>query len=157
MRAIDLDCALMVGEKSDVNLCSMNYRAPEIFLSIQPYTAKVDVFALGMVALEFYLGRPGPLLPGHTAEEQLRMIVGLMGPLPSAMVSQTEHQALVASLPSPFAVSSSSLETQMPLLKGDDKEMSLHLRDLIAKMLAVQPQHRISASSALGHAFFSAA
>lgn len=156
MRAIDLDCALMVGEKSDINLCSMNYRAPEIFLSIQPYTPRVDVFALGVVALELYLGHDGPLMPGHTAEEQLGSIVAMMGPLPAAMVSQTEDQTLVASLPSPFAPSKEDLETRMPLLQGEDKEISLHLRDLLKEMLAVQPERRVSAKDALGHAFFSA-
>jgi len=45
------------------------YRAPEISLSMTPYTAKFDIFALGCIMAELYLGRP--IFPGRTSIEQI--------------------------------------------------------------------------------------
>ena len=40
------------------------YRAPEITLRSQKYDAAIDVFALGCIMGEMYLGRP--LFPGRS-------------------------------------------------------------------------------------------
>lgn len=43
------------------------YRAPETALNSKSYTPAVDIFALGAIMAEMYLGRP--LFPGRTESE----------------------------------------------------------------------------------------
>jgi len=53
------------------------YRAPELILRSQTYTESVDVFALGCIMAELYLGRP--IFPGISESDQLTRIVTVLG------------------------------------------------------------------------------
>lgn len=53
------------------------YRAPELVIRSKFYNLQVDVFALGCIMAELYLGRP--LFPGRTEAEQLREIISVLG------------------------------------------------------------------------------
>ena len=53
------------------------YRAPELVLRIQNYSEKVDIFALGCIMAELFLGRP--IFPGTTESDQLTRIVTVLG------------------------------------------------------------------------------
>lgn len=53
------------------------YRAPELVLRSQNYKESVDIFALGCIMAEMYLGRP--LFPGTSEADQLTRIVTVMG------------------------------------------------------------------------------
>ena len=53
------------------------YRAPEIALRMTNYTEKVDVFALGCIMGEMFLGRP--VFPGTSEADQLTRIVTVLG------------------------------------------------------------------------------
>lgn len=58
------------------------YRAPELVLRSQNYNERVDVFALGAIMGELYLGRP--LFPGTSESDQLTRIITVLGtPQPS--------------------------------------------------------------------------
>lgn len=53
------------------------YRAPELVLRSQNYKESVDIYALGCIMAEMYLGRP--LFPGTSEADQLTRIVTVMG------------------------------------------------------------------------------
>jgi serine/threonine protein kinase len=53
------------------------YRAPELILRSQTYTESVDIFALGCIMAELYLGRP--IFPGISESDQLTRIVTVLG------------------------------------------------------------------------------
>jgi len=53
------------------------YRAPEIALSSKSYNQSVDVFAIGCLMAEMYLGRP--IFPGRTEADQITAIVSVLG------------------------------------------------------------------------------
>ncbi|CAJ1346569.1 unnamed protein product [Effrenium voratum] len=53
------------------------YRAPELFLGSRCYNQSIDVWSYGCVVAEMALGRP--LLAGIDSEEQLGLVVGLLG------------------------------------------------------------------------------
>ena len=53
------------------------YRAPEIIFRATNYDSKVDVFALGCVFAELYLG--APILPGSSEGNQLLKLGLLIG------------------------------------------------------------------------------
>ena len=58
------------------------YRAPELVLRSSSYNEQVDIFALGAIMGELYLGRP--LFPGTSETDQLTRIVTVLGtPQPS--------------------------------------------------------------------------
>lgn len=54
------------------------YRAPELLLSCETYTAAIDVWSVGCILAEL-LGRK-PLFPGKDYIEQLRLITQILGP-----------------------------------------------------------------------------
>jgi serine/threonine protein kinase len=53
------------------------YRAPELVLRSSNYNENVDIFALGCIMAEMYLGRP--LFPGTSENDQLTRIVSVLG------------------------------------------------------------------------------
>ena len=53
------------------------YRAPEIALASKSYNQSVDVFAIGCLMAEMYLGRP--IFPGRTEADQITAIVSVLG------------------------------------------------------------------------------
>lgn len=53
------------------------YRAPELVLRSPIYDQSVDVFALGCIMAELYLGRP--LFPGVSESDQLTRIMTILG------------------------------------------------------------------------------
>ena len=53
------------------------YRAPELVMKSHSYSSAIDIFALGAIIAEMYLGRP--IFPGHTESEQLVAIVTVLG------------------------------------------------------------------------------
>ena len=53
------------------------YRAPEIVLRMQNYSEKIDIFALGCIMGEMFLGRP--IFPGTSESDQLTRIVTVLG------------------------------------------------------------------------------
>jgi protein kinase len=53
------------------------YRAPELVIRQPQYTRAVDVFALGAMMTELFLGRP--VFPGRSESEQLFSIVSVLG------------------------------------------------------------------------------
>ena len=53
------------------------YRAPELVLRSKKYSEKVDIFALGCIMAELFLGRP--IFPGTSESDQLTRIVTVLG------------------------------------------------------------------------------
>ena len=53
------------------------YRAPELLLRSQSYNQSVDVFALGCIMAELYLGRP--IFPGNSEGDQLTKVTSVLG------------------------------------------------------------------------------
>jgi protein kinase len=53
------------------------YRAPELLLSSSNYDYSVDIFALGCLMVELFLGRP--IFPGTSESDQLSKVVSVLG------------------------------------------------------------------------------
>lgn len=58
-------------------------RAPEILLGL-PYCESIDMWSLGCVLAELFLG--WPLYPGASEYDQLRYITNVQGPVPGRLL-----------------------------------------------------------------------
>jgi len=123
------------------------YRAPEGLLSSGNYTTAVDIWSVGCILAEL-LGRR-VLFPGRTEEEQIELILHVLGtPSPEetkVLQDETyrEHLAEVAHCEGkPF-------ETMFP----DASPLAL---DLLRWTLAFDPAKRITVNEALSHPYLAA-
>eukprot|EP00976_Prorocentrum_cordatum_P021744 444302-Prorocentrum_minimum.AAC.1 len=68
------------------------YRAPELLLSCEEYTASIDVWSVGCIFAEL-LGRK-PLFPGKDYIHQLKLIIQVLGsPAEEDLQFITSHKA----------------------------------------------------------------
>lgn len=61
------------------------YRSPEVLVGLS-YDSAIDMWSLGCVAAELFLGLP--ILPGTQEHDQIGRIVEMMGPIPDWMIEQ---------------------------------------------------------------------
>lgn len=120
------------------------YRAPELVLRSQNYKESIDMFALGCIMAEMYLGRP--LFPGTSEADQLTRIVTVMG-TPSAS-EWPEGQSLATAKGISFPTSKNSFREQFSRNVPEDA------LDLMAQMLRYSADKRPTAQTCLQHDFF---
>lgn len=79
LKLADFGLAKSVKERANLTeyVSTRWYRAPEVVLKSKAYTLLIDVFALGCIMAEMYIGRP--LFPGRTEADQIMTIVGVLG------------------------------------------------------------------------------
>jgi len=123
------------------------YRAPEILLGSQQYTAGVDMWSVGCILGELIGGRP--MFPGSSTMNQLDRILELTG--------QPSDEDL-ESIQSPFALT--MLDTLPPVTRRSYKELypaaSDEALDLLQHLLSFNPNKRYSAVDALEHPYVAA-
>ncbi len=123
------------------------YRAPELICSyFTRYSAAVDMWAAGCIFGE--LMRRKALFPGHNVYHQIDLITDFVGTPAKHTIGKVRNQKArdyLSSLPR----KQRNLSESMPML--DDNGI-----DLISKMLAFDPDERISAEAALDHPYFAA-
>lgn len=120
------------------------YRAPEIILRHEFYNSPVDIWAVGTIMAEMFLGRP--LFQGSSETDQLFKIIGVLG-TPSANTwpdGLKLANRLGIRMPQQAPM---SLAAMMP-------NASPAAIDLMQAMLRYDPSKRPSASQALQHKFF---
>uniref|UniRef100_A0A669EIJ4 Protein kinase domain-containing protein n=1 Tax=Oreochromis niloticus TaxID=8128 RepID=A0A669EIJ4_ORENI len=133
---------------------TVGYCAPEVMLGI-PYDEAIDMWALGLVAVELATGVP--LYPGEDDYDVLKFIIETQGQLPDHLLESEQFQ---------YETNYQSKETRYIKLKClDDLEQLLKVRRgpengqplfvrLIKQMLALDANQRITPSEVLKHPFF---
>jgi len=120
------------------------YRAPEILLGSQQYTAGVDMWSVGCILGELIGGKP--MFPGSSTMNQLDRILELTG--------QPSDEDL-ESIQSPFALT--MLDTLPPVTKRSYKELypaaSDEALDMLQHLLSFNPNKRYTAVDALEHPY----
>ena len=124
------------------------YRAPELICSyFTRYSAAVDMWAAGCIFGE--LMKRKALFPGHNVYHQIDLITDFVGTPATHTISKVRNHKARDYLSSLPQKQRSDWASTMPML--DDAGI-----DLMSKMLAFDPDQRISAEAALDHPYFAA-
>ncbi|KAI8993077.1 kinase-like protein [Trametes punicea] len=83
IKVIDFGSACHERQTVYTYIQSRFYRSPEVLLGI-PYTAAIDMWSLGCIAVELFLGLP--LFPGTSEYNQITRIVEMLGMPPQYML-----------------------------------------------------------------------
>ncbi|KAI0775661.1 kinase-like protein [Trametes elegans] len=83
IKVIDFGSACHERQTVYTYIQSRFYRSPEVLLGI-PYTAAIDMWSLGCIAVELFLGLP--LFPGTSEYNQITRIVEMLGLPPQYML-----------------------------------------------------------------------
>jgi mitogen-activated protein kinase 15 len=122
------------------------YRAPEILLGSPCYSTAVDIWALGVIVAEMYLGKP--LFPGSSAINQLERIIEVTG--------KPTSDELNNGIKSPFSktiMDTVPSQTRIKSLKDVISAAPLDAVDFIKQCLQFDPRRRFSAEDAVRHQF----
>jgi len=120
------------------------YRAPEILLGLPNYTYAVDVWSMGCVLVEMYLG--SMLFQGSTEIAQLEMIIHACGSINEKTYPGIKGIAGIHS----FKLPQSPRRIESIIEKHDASAV-----EIVSRMLCVDPCKRITADEVLGNKYLS--
>lgn len=130
------------GERSVAYICSRYYRAPELILEQDKYGPEIDVWSIGCVIAEMFLG--DPIFPGTGSRDQMIKIVGVLGPPTAAEITamaKTNNIKLPAVNPTGLAKKFTPQTNPLAI-------------DLLSKVLVYDPKKRLHPLEALMHPYF---
>eukprot|EP00897_Mesotaenium_endlicherianum_P004607 jgi/Mesen1/4174/ME000219S03304 len=136
----------MLGEEDHMTeyVVTRYYRAPELLLNSQDYTAAIDVWSVGCIYMELVTGHI--LLPGRDYVDQLQKTTELIG-TPTAsdlsFLKSDDARRYILSLPPRPPRSFAELFPQLSATGAD----------LVQRMLVFDPAKRISVTDALAHPY----
>lgn len=88
IKVIDFGSACFENRTVYSYIQSRFYRSPEVVLRF-PYTSAIDMWSLGCVAAELFLGLP--LFPGASEHDLLSRVIEMLGPPPPAILAKAKH------------------------------------------------------------------
>ncbi|CAJ1063305.1 dual specificity protein kinase CLK2-like isoform X1 [Xyrichtys novacula] len=158
VKVVDFGTATFDHQHHETLVSTRHYRAPEVILDLG-WNQACDVWSLGCVLMEFYLGRT--LFPTHNSFEHLAMMETVLGPIPPHLLKQTKRQQYVNNERLNWDKQSSSNERvrkhcqPLKLCMWRRSEDERQLFDLLSCMLEYDVCRRITLEEALWHPFFS--
>ena len=186
LKLIDFGSACAEGRTVYSYIQSRFYRAPEVVLGV-PYGASIDMWSLGCVAAELFLGLP--LFPGASEYNLMQRVTEALGPPPDtllasaknagrffkregggwALLSVAEHEALTGKAPALgkryFAATTlPELIHGAPFRRGmaeadvaRERVARTALLDWLQGVMALDPAARWTPAQAAAHPFISGA
>jgi len=132
---------LKPGDSSVAYICSRYYRAPELILGEENYGMEIDVWSMGCVIAEMFIGEP--IFTGKNSKDQFVKIMTVLG-TPTA-------EDVVAMNP--------NIQTNLPQvkplgLKRRFKNPDPLMLDLLSRILVYNPKKRLKPFEILSHAYF---
>jgi len=140
---------LQKGVSSVAYICSRYYRAPELVFQCAYYNCAIDIWSLGCVISEMFLGTP--LFQGGSGVDQLIEIIKVLGaPSPTDILAMNPSYTQF-DLPHVKPIPWKDIFESVTYKNAPVPASGL---DLIKRMLVFQPLLRIDPLDALGHEFF---
>ncbi|OHS95023.1 CMGC family protein kinase [Tritrichomonas foetus] len=151
---VDWSSSSMGYSQSAPYVQSRYYRAPEVLLRSK-YGPSADIWSLGCLAAEMFLG--SPLFPGGDEIDMLRQIQLKLGLLPSSLIKKMGDNSLAKHSDEwridPSMYVPGNFEIFLRERSGRDDFDFLAFINILRLMLQLNPDARISASSAMLHPF----
>ncbi|EFJ33506.1 hypothetical protein SELMODRAFT_2003, partial [Selaginella moellendorffii] len=146
-------------------LVSPSYRAPEIILGVAPYSHPIDMWSAGCCLYELYTGKF--LFPVATNNGLLKQQMELKGAFPKAMLKKGAFTGMhfnenfefrqldpVTKLETLRSMASFNVKTScISDLTGEDGALMARFKNLLERMLTLDPSKRITPDEALKHPF----
>ena len=171
LKVIDFGSSCSSRRQPFTYIQSRFYRSPEVLLC-RPYSHSIDVWSLGCILVEMHTGKP--LFNGENEVKQMCKICDVLGLPPKRMVLEAGAKSKVKSI---FRIGPGSEysifldEKQMPVRSRnfrdivrkpqsttpEDEESYVQFEDLVLRMLALDPEERITPADALQHPFITRA
>ncbi|XXQ34219.1 Protein kinase domain-containing protein [Plasmodiophora brassicae] len=134
---------LVVGQPNVAYICSRYYRAPELIFGATDYTTTIDIWSMGCVFAEMFIGKP--LFPGEGGVDQLVEIIKILGTPSRDEILAMNKQYTEFRFPQVKAYSWAKV------FRGSLPDDGI---DFISKMLIYRPDQRLTPMRALAHPFF---
>jgi serine/threonine protein kinase len=152
LKVIDFGSATFNHKRFYNYIQSRYYRSPEILLGL-PYSSKIDIWSLGCLLAELFLGRP--IFPGESETDQIFCIMEIFGPPPLELIRKAGRRKLYFENDlSPKVFTNSKGKTRTcssrslnEVLKGAD----LSFIEFISQCLSWDPSKRLSPQQGLEH------
>jgi len=132
------------GEEQNVAyICSRYYRAPELIFGNVDYDSSIDVWSLGCLLAEMFIGKP--LFQGESTVDQLLQIIKVLGTPDNDQLScLNKNNTLNYTFPpvKPYPITK--------IFSGKPKEL-IHL---LQKIFVYETHKRLSALEIMAHPFF---
>lgn len=151
IRLIDFGSSCLESEKLFTYIQSRFYRAPEVILGL-PYSCSIDIWSLGCVLAELFLGVP--LFQGENEQDQLLCMMEVLGVPHKELIQISPRNRLFFEGNVPKIVRNSKGKQRVP----DSRPLSVVLKgagplflDFVRKCLRWDPAQRLSPQTALAH------
>jgi len=137
------------GEPNVSYICSRYYRAPELIFESQFYETTIDLWSLGCVFSELFLGTP--LFQGEKSVDQLVEIIKVLGTPTQedikAMNPDYQQTKFPVVKPLPWRV-------VFATVSYENQPVPNEALDLLSKFLIFSPKRRLDSFEALVHPYF---
>ncbi|KAF9433846.1 dual specificity protein kinase kns1 [Entomortierella beljakovae] len=168
IRLIDFGSATFQDEHHSTVVSTRHYRAPEIILGLG-WSYPCDIWSIGCILVEFITGEA--LFQTHDNLEHLAMMQAVLGPIPDKLIRSCHKSAqkyfVHGRLDYPNDETKRNSRKYVKALKqlkdyavptsnrAENLEFAGDLKDLLTRLLAYDPEKRITAAQALKHPYFS--
>lgn len=125
-------------------VCTRWFRAPEVLCSWTDYSCAIDLWSIGCIFAEMY--RRTPMFPGRNTQDQLDLIIGLLGTPNSEELLKIPNgkcRKFIRSLP----------PTKRADLGASFPTMSPSALEMLEQILRWDPDRRISVFDAIKHPY----
>jgi len=131
------------------------YRAPEILLGSTSYTKAVDVWAMGCIIAEMFIGKP--LLAGTSTTNQIERIIEVTGVPDSGTIESMKSKYAAMMLKEPVNLVAkfppASDAHRLSVLREKMKGAPEDAITMVSAMLEINPAKRMDVHGALAHAW----
>lgn len=157
IKVIDFGSGTYQNEQFYTYIQSRFYRAPEIMLGIK-YTPAIDMWSLGCILYELYVGFP--IFAGEDEKEQMQCIMEVKGVPPrSLIVIASRRKVFFDDDYSPLVTPNSKGKIRKPSTKSLEKMMNSDdpaFVDFIDKCLEWKPEKRLAPEQGFQHPWIKA-